>query len=122
MAQLVILIANDPEDCPAILEAWEGLGVSGVTILESSGLGRLRKAGMQDDFPLLPSLKDMFGSREIYHRTLLSVVEGQEKVDQMIEAAQKIIGDLANEHTGFMFVVPVSQVIGMGKNRKYMER
>jgi len=122
MAQLVIFIANDPEDCPPILEAWEKLGVSGVTILESSGLGHIRKAGMRDDFPLLPSLRDIFGSEEVHHRTLLSVVEDQGTVDKMILAAQKIIGDLENEHTGFLFVVPVNQVVGMGKNRKYMGR
>ena len=39
MSYLVVLIVDDPDDCPSILDAWEAAGVSGVTILESSGLG-----------------------------------------------------------------------------------
>jgi nitrogen regulatory protein PII len=120
MYQMVILIVNNPDDCPAILEAWEALGLSGITILESSGLGSMRRAGMQDDFPLMPSLRDYFEESEIHHRILFSVVDDPATVDRMIDAAQRIIGDLEEEHTGFLFVVPVSRVVGMGKDRSYM--
>jgi nitrogen regulatory protein PII len=120
MYQMVVLIVNDPDDCPAILEAWEALGLSGITILESSGLGRLRRAGMQDDFPLMPSMRDYFEGSEVHHRTLFSVVDDAALVDKMIKAAQQVIGDLKEEHTGFLFVVPVSQVVGMGRGRSYM--
>ena len=41
MSYLVVLIVDDPEDCPTILDAWDDLGVSGVTILESTGMGRV---------------------------------------------------------------------------------
>lgn len=50
MAHLLVFVLDNLEQCPAILEAWEEAGVSGVTILEGSGLGRLRGA-MQDDLP-----------------------------------------------------------------------
>jgi nitrogen regulatory protein PII len=118
---MVVLIVNNPDDCSPILEAWEALGLSGVTILESLGLGRLRRRGMEDDFPLIPSLSDYFESEEVSHRTLFSVVDTPEKVDQMIEAAQGIIGNLDDEDTGFLFVLPVTRVVGMGKNRPYMQ-
>jgi nitrogen regulatory protein PII len=114
------LIVNNPDNCPAVLEAWEALGLSGVTILESSGLGRMRRASMQDDFPLMPSLSDYFEGGEVHHRTLFSVVENEETVDRMIAAAQKVIGNLEEEHTGFLFVVPVNRVLGMGRGRSYM--
>lgn len=115
MAYLVVFIVDDPEECPGILEAWEGIGVTGVTILESSGLGRYRRAGMRDDLPIMPSLRDIFESKEVHHRTLLSVVENQTKVDEMVQVAQDLIGDLDRGHTGFLFVVPVTQVYGLGK-------
>jgi len=121
MYQMVVLIVNNPDDCPAVLEAWEALGLSGVTVLDSSGLGSIRRASMQDDFPLMPSLSDYFEGNEVHHRTIFSVVDDPERVDQMIEAAQKIIGNLDEEHTGFLFVLPVLRVVGMGKDRSYME-
>jgi nitrogen regulatory protein P-II 1 len=114
MSYMVVLTVDDIEQCPDVLDAWEEAGVSGVTILSSTGLGRFRRAGLCDDMPMMPNLHDFFRNEEEQHRTLFSVVETQEMVDKMVGAAQKIIGDLNNPHTGFMFVLPVSQVYGFG--------
>ena len=117
MSYLVVLIVDDLDDCPAILDAWEAAGVLGVTILASTGIGRMRRAGLRDDMPLMPSLQDLFESEEVQHRTLLSVVDSQELVDKMIAIAQQVIGNLEDPHTGFLFVVPVIQAYGLGKHR-----
>lgn len=118
MSFLVVAIIDDYELCPSILDSWEEIGVRGVTILESTGLGRIRKAGLLDNIPLMPSLSDLLDRDEIHHRTLLSVVDSQEMVDKMADIVQKMTGDLEEPNTGFMFVVPVTQVFGMGKHRK----
>jgi len=117
MNYLVVLVVNDIDDYPAILDAWEAAGVLGVTILASTGLGHIRKAGLRDDMPLMPSLQDLFESEEIHHRTLMSVVDSQELVDKMVAIAQEVIGDLEKPNTGFLFVVPVIQAYGLGKHR-----
>jgi hypothetical protein len=117
MNHLVVLIVNDVDDCPAILDAWEAAGILGVTILASTGLGHIRRAGLRDDLPLLPSLHDLFESEEVQHRTLLSVVDSQDLVDKMVAIAQQVIGNLEDPHTGFLFVVPVIQAYGLGKHR-----
>ena len=117
MNYLVVLIVNNIDDCPAVLDAWEEAGVLGVTILPSTGLGRVRRAGLRDDLPLMPSLQDLLSDEEEQSRTLISVVDSQEMVDQMVAIAQQVIGDLEKPHTGFLFVVPVSQVYGLGKHR-----
>lgn len=116
MAYLVVCIVDNPDHCPPILEAWEKIGIYGVTILESTGLGRLRRAGLRDDLPLMPSLRDLFEGGEVHHRTLFSVVEEQSMVDQMVDVVHQILGNLDRGRTGFLFVVPVLQVYGLGKN------
>jgi nitrogen regulatory protein PII len=115
MYYLVVLIVNDPDDCPALLDAWDAAGVKGITILNSSGLGRLRNAGLREDLPLIPSLEDLFQSEEVYHRLMMSVVESQEMVDKLVKVTYKITGDLDRPHSGFMFIVPVSQVFGLDR-------
>lgn len=115
MHYMVIFVVNNPDECGEILEAWEAAGITGITILESSGLGRLRGHGMRDDLPLMPNLQDILRSQEIHHRTLFSVVEGEEKVDEIVEASRRVVGDLDQGHTGFLFVLPVSRVYGMDK-------
>jgi nitrogen regulatory protein P-II 1 len=117
MSYLVILIVDNVDHCPPILDAWEEAGVTGVTILASTGLGHFRRAGLRDDLPLMPSLSDLLEGDEVHHRTLLSVVDNQEMADKMVEIAQRVIGDLEDPNTGFLFVLPVLQVYGLGRHR-----
>jgi len=115
MTHLLVLVLDNMEQCPNVLEAWEGAGVTGVTILESTGLNRLRK-GIRDDFPLLPSLRSMLVGRETHHRTLFSVVKDDEVLERAIEATQRVVGDLSQPYTGLLFVVPVSRVLGLKRD------
>ena len=117
MNYMVVLIVDNVDNCPAILDAWEEAGVRGVTIIPSTGLGRVRRAGLLDDMPLMPSLEDLFEGDEVNHRTLISVVDSQEMVDKMVAIAQQVIGNLENPNTGLLFVTPVLQVYGLGKHR-----
>jgi nitrogen regulatory protein PII len=112
---LVVFVLNNLEQIRDVLDAWEKAGVRGITILESSGLGRLRKAGTRDDLPLMPSLSNLYKNTETRHRTLFSVVKSQEQIDAIVEATVSVVGDLERADTGFLFVVPVSQVYGMSK-------
>jgi nitrogen regulatory protein PII len=118
MSSLVLLVLDDPDQCRDLLDAWEAAGAPGVTILDSSGLGRVRRAGIRDDVPLMPSLSDLFRRQENLHRTLFSVVEDQSQVEAIVQATQAIVGKLDRGHTGLLFVVPVSQVYGLHKKRE----
>ena len=112
MNYLVLLIVDDLNLCPSVLDAWDAAKVPGITILESTGMGRIREDAIRDDIPMMPSLSDVFRSREYHHRTIFSVVEGEEMVDRLIEITQEILGDLNKPDTGVLFVLPVSRVIG----------
>jgi nitrogen regulatory protein PII len=116
---MILLVLDDVNQCSTILEAWEAQGVGGVTILDSTGLGRVRKLSIRDDMPLMPSLSRLLQTREERHRTLFTVVETDEMVDQVIEATERILGDLEKPHNGVVFVLPVSRVVGLhgGQNR-----
>lgn len=114
---MVVVVVDNIEQCPAVLDAWEAAGVLGATILASSGLGRVRRAGLRDDLPLMPDLYDLFAQEEVQHRTIFSVIDSQEMVDRMIAAVEHIMGNLDEPNTGFLFVVPVYQVCGFGKHR-----
>ncbi len=114
MAYLVVLVLDDPDQCEDVLNAWEAAGTTGITIMESTGIGRVRKMGIQDNIPLMPSLRELFQSKETHHRTLFSVVKDEAMVDALVEATRTTVGNLNQEETGFMFVVPVSRALGLG--------
>lgn len=115
MAYLVVLVLDDPDQTEALLDAWEKAGVRGVTILESSGIGRARRAALRDDMPLLPSLLDLLRGHEEHHRTLFSVVESEEQVEVLADAARTVVGDFSQPHTGLLFAMPISHVHGLHK-------
>lgn len=115
MAFLVILVLDDPDLSDMLLDAWEAVGVRGVTILESTGIGRVRRAALRDDMPLMPSLRDIMRGVEEHHRTFFSVVESEEQVEALAEAAQRVVGDFSQPNTGLVFAVPISHVHGLHK-------
>lgn len=114
MANLLVFVLDCVEECPNVLDAWEKVGVTGVTILESTGMARVRNA-IRDDMPLMPSLRDLLSGREEHHRTLFSVVEDDEILERAIAVTQEVVGDLSDENTGILFVMPVTRVLGLRK-------
>jgi nitrogen regulatory protein PII len=114
MAYLLIAIINDLAKCHEVLQAWEEAGVSGATILESTGLARI-KAAARDDLPLIPSLRDLLATHEFHHRTIFTVVEDEQVLDRLAEVTQHVVGDFSKPDTGLMFAVPVSKVWGLCK-------
>jgi nitrogen regulatory protein P-II 1 len=116
MAHLLVFVLDNIEQCSDVMDAWDSAGVTGVTILESTGLARMRRE-LRDDFPLIPSLRSLLAGREMHHRTLFSVIRDDAILDRAIAATQEVVGDLSQPYSGLLFVVPVSQVVGLkGRN------
>lgn len=114
MADLAILVLDDPEKTDEVLSAWRDIGVFGATILDSTGMARrIRGLGAPDDLPLIPSLSSLFASREEPHRTLMTVVPDGFDVEKLVRVTESIIGRLDDPYTGILFTVPVKQVWGL---------
>ncbi len=121
MYHMVLFVIDDVDDCPSILDAWEAAGAVGVTILESTGLGRVRESGIRDDIPLMPSIMNLLRTQEEHHRTLFTVVDSEERVDRLIDVTQQIVGDLEQPNKGVIFVLPVTRAVGLSKGKKDSE-
>lgn len=109
--EMAIFILNDVDLLHEVLRAWESVGVHGVTVMRSTGLGRISKAMCRDDAPLFPSLSEVLERDEISHRTLMSVVDSG-VVDRLIKATEQITGPLDRPNTGFFFTLPVGRMVG----------
>ena len=115
MSYLVVFVLDNHDRCQNILDAWEEAGAKGITILESTGIGRVRQAGYRDDLPLMPSLSELFKSDEMNNRTLFSVVTDLDAAHALVEAAQNIVGDLEKPNSGLIFVTPLVEIYGLNK-------
>lgn len=117
MKYMVIAVIDELAKCPNVLDAWEAAGIRGITILESTGLGRVRQTdSMRDDLPLMPSLRNLFQTREEHHRTFFTIVPSEEWIERVFEATEQAIGNLNEPNKGILFAVPVARAYGLLEN------
>jgi len=112
MAYIVVLVLDNPDQCHDVLTAWEEAGAPGATILESTGLHRLRGRLLCDDAPLFPSVRHLVQGEELRHRTIFAVIEDEETMERVIAATEALI-DFSQPHTGLLFTLPVGRVVGL---------
>lgn len=118
LPELIVLVLNDPGKTEDVLAAWLAVGISGVTILDSSGLSyQMSQRKLRDDLPLFPSLKDLLRSREEPHRTLFVVVPDGFDVEGLVTATEKITGALDKPNTGILFTLPVTRAWGLQRKQ-----
>ncbi len=115
MANMLVLVLDEPEKLSAIVRAWESIGVPGVTMLDSVGSRQLRAQARRDDLPLIPSMRAVFSGIEEHNRTIFTVIEDDEMLEQAVMAAHDVVGDFMDPHTGILFTVPVSRTWGVPK-------
>ncbi len=118
---LILFVLHQVENFDRVLDAWEEVGIGGVTILPSTGLGRLRqKAALRDDLPLIPSLDDLLQSNreEMLNRTMFTIVENEEVVEKVVQVTEAIIGQLDQPDTGILTALPLARVYGLQKRSR----
>lgn len=112
MIHVLIVILEDLSKMPALMKAWNRIGVPGTTILQSMGgfhaetwLQRLGLGG----------LSRLVDPAEVRQRTLLSLIEGEELLELAIAEADEVVGGFDRPHSGILFTVPVGRTLGLKK-------
>jgi nitrogen regulatory protein P-II 1 len=108
---LLFMVLDDVTRRNEVLVAWMGAGVSGVTILESTGVNRVLPRRSAE--PMFAGFSQMFGSGRVGHNTLFAVIESIEVAEAAVQATEAILGNLNQPHTGIIFLVPVVKTWGM---------
>ncbi|GMV08117.1 MAG: hypothetical protein AMXMBFR53_43920 [Gemmatimonadota bacterium] len=106
--RLLVAVINDPEKLDEILSGFLELGVTGATILNSEGMGRL----LSHDIPIFAGLQTLLSGSRPQNRMIFSVVPDH-LVDATLELLQDVCGNLASPATGIAFVLPVERVVGL---------
>lgn len=109
--KLLVFIVNDENYLEEILEAYVEAGISRATILDSEGMGRF----LSYEVPLFAGFKDFMKGNKPYNKTILSVIEDEALLDQLVPLVEKTIGSLEQPGTGLMFTLPVDWARGISK-------
>ncbi len=114
MPHLVNLVVHDPSKVNEVIDAWLDAGVTGMTLLDSSGWKRATQTHeMRDDVPLMPSVRALLRGEEERSRMLFSVVDDEFDLDALIRATEGVLGRLDADENGILFVVPVTRTAGL---------
>jgi CBS domain-containing protein len=112
MTHLLVVILDDLERMPELLQVWRAIGVPGVTILESMGAYR---AGTWLSRVGLEALDHLLEAKEARRRTLLAAIEDEDLLAQAIAEAEQVVGGFDRPHSGLLLALPVAQVKGLHK-------
>ena len=113
---MILFVLHDAEKLRDVLDAWEEAGISGATVLFSTGIGRIRESqALRDDMPMLPSLQDFYPIPENLGRTLFTITDDESLVSKIVEATERVVGDLNEPDRGILTVLPTNGIFGLRK-------
>jgi nitrogen regulatory protein P-II 1 len=107
--QLLIAVINQEEKLDEILSGMIELGVTGATIIDSAGMGRV----LSHDIPIFAGLEGLAARTRPRNQTIFSVIREEEKVEAVLRLLSQVCGDLENPATGIAFTIPVTRVVGL---------
>jgi nitrogen regulatory protein P-II 1 len=106
--QLLVAVINHEELVDDVLAAFLEVGITGATVVESKGMGRVLSRGV----PLFAGVQSLTERSRAHNRTLFCVVDDA-KVDDAIALIQEICGALDAPGAGIVFTMPVTRVVGL---------
>ncbi len=112
---LLVCVLDDSEKLTALLESWTQAGVAGITVLESTGVQRVRQRASRQDLPMFMGFSRLLRTDEYSHNTLFAVVPDMDTVRRVVAATETVTGDLSLPHSGILFVLPVVAAWGLPK-------
>jgi hypothetical protein len=112
---LIMFVLDNPEHLDEVLAAWQTVGVSDITMIESSGFHRRQAHVLGARYaPTLPKLLERI---EQGSYTLFSTAATAELVEQCLDATEQVVGSLQEPNTGVIVAWPVAFVRGRKNGR-----
>jgi nitrogen regulatory protein PII len=109
--ELLVCVLNKPEAVEDVVAAFLEVGVTGCTIIDSKGMGKV----IGQDIPIFSGFKSMFSGAREMNVTIFSVMETK-TVDCAIRIIEEVYSNFSEPSTGIVFTVPVRRVKGLLTN------
>jgi nitrogen regulatory protein PII len=109
---LLIFVLEQNALLPEILEKLYKVGVTGTTVLNSVGMGRLLVQYGRTS-PVGNLIKEKLRKGNYTNKTLFAVIRSEEILDKAIETIDEVVGDLEKPDTGILFTIKLDRVVGL---------
>ena len=112
--QLYVLVLNKIELLEPLFEAMLEKGISGATVLDSTGMMRVLSDDENVDLPMLGVFRYVFSPERRASKTVFIVLP-DEQVSVLSELIDQVTGGLDQPDTGIAFAMPVNFLKGLNK-------
>lgn len=110
--ELVVIVLNKVECLETLLGAFADNGITGATVLDSTGMARVL-SDVKEEVRIFGTLSMMFNPERQESKTIFTVLP-REKTSLLKQLANEVVGDFSQPDTGIIFGVPINFVEGIG--------
>jgi nitrogen regulatory protein PII len=107
--KLFVYILNQQEKLDEILSGFIEIGITGATIIDSVGMGRI----LSKDIPIFAGFQSLVSGSRPYNKTIFSVVDSDEKVESALKLIEEVCGSFEESGAGIAFTLPLADVSGL---------
>ncbi|MFH1278970.1 MAG: hypothetical protein ABIK65_11415 [Candidatus Eisenbacteria bacterium] len=113
---LLVHVLEQTERLAELLEGFAEAGVTGTTVVDSIGMGRiLVESGA--DVPAMQTIKSVLAKGKATNKTVFAVVQDEDTLQKAIEVVRSLCGDLHAPGQGILFTLRLDLVEGLKKIR-----
>lgn len=112
--ELFVLVLNKEECLEPILETMIAQGMSGATILDSTGMMRVLDQDDNVDLPMMGLLRHLYSPERKTSKTVFMLIREGER-EKLMKIINEKTGGLNKPDTGIVFVLPVSYAEGVAR-------
>jgi nitrogen regulatory protein P-II 1 len=106
--QLLVAVINQEEKLEEVLSGFLEIGVTGATIVNSEGMGRM----LANEVPIFAGLAALASRTRPRNQMVFSVL-AEDKVEAALALLQEVVGDFDQPATGIAFTLPLGRVLGL---------
>ena len=113
--KLLVMVLNKADMLDELLTEFVNTGITGATILDSTGMARvLKNHEGEANFDFLRLLSNYLNPERKRNKTILMVLK-EEQVQTVIDVTNKTLGGFKDKDSGILFTLPLDYVQGIGE-------
>ena len=111
---LLVNVLEQSEQLPTIMEQFAKIGITGSTVIDSTGMGRVLMR-TRATLPVMQQINKVTTDLESSNKTILTIIREKQRLDKAIKIVKSLCGDLDQPGKGILFTLPLDFVEGVSE-------
>ena len=111
---LLVNVLERSEQLPRIMEQFAKIGITGSTVIDSTGMGRVLMK-TRATLPVMQQINKVTADLESSNKTVLTVIKEKDRLVRAIKIVRSLCGDLSKPGKGILFALPLDIVEGVSE-------